>query len=111
MGLLEGWQVGVKVSPNRTISLPTIVVDKRPPVPADSFKRVNPPLSVPTLQLARFAIPRADFKEGNGQIATDRRADHSDRIQVSIVDPNGRRITGAFYVRSVPKREAIQNRQ
>jgi hypothetical protein len=96
-GSLEGFKVnpdGIKVSPNSTIALPTITVEKRS-LPVASYRRVDPWLSVPTLQLTRFTIPRGELTDSDGQIASDQRRDQGDRINVSVVDPNGHRITGA----------------
>jgi hypothetical protein len=92
---LEGHLEGFKVSPNSTLSLPKIPVNKRS-LQITSLKRIGPGPPVPVLQLTRFTIPRGGLKDGTGQMTPDGRVDPGGRIQVSIVDPNGRRITGAY---------------
>jgi hypothetical protein len=96
-GGLEGFTVsseGIPVSPNSTIALPNITLRKSS-LPATSFRRIDPVLSMPIIQLVRFTIPRGEPTDGDGQVATDRRMDQGDRIPVSIIDPNGHRVTGA----------------
>lgn len=96
-GSLEGFSVnsdGLKVSPNSTIALPTIKIDKRE-LAISARQQLQPWQSLPTLQLTRFTIPRGNLGGSEGQVATGRSIDRATRIQLTIVDSRGNRITGA----------------
>ena len=97
-GALEGYQVGsdgIALSPNQTVALPTIIVERRPPVPVSYLKDLVPFQSLPTLYLTSFTIPAADSTAGSPQRAPDLSVTKSDHVRISVVDPSGRQIIGA----------------
>jgi hypothetical protein len=51
-------------------------------------------LSLPTIQLTRVRVTRADLTGGNGQTALNRRVELGDLVHVSILDPYGLRLSG-----------------